>query len=246
MKRQEFEELLIEIENGSFSGNTLSIRGIDMYDLSEDDRDLENINDEKAILLSNVLKKNPNITKVILINNNIQGEGALALNSVDSIIELNLSQNPIHLTAAIDLIKNTKLKILNLEQTPIGSEIQEAMYLNKIDLSIGLMNSIINNTSLIELNLSYSHLPQRTLDEVMQKNKIIKIINFDERSSKAIEIHEGGPFEYESFIPNLTKPDYPHLSYNDAPDPLVLHQYEDVSLKITGDDSVVFPVEGLC
>src|ERR1700753_1302089 len=100
MKQKNFKNLLQQIENNTFIGNKIRISGEGQ---EERVRVPHALDDNKVILLTNALKKNPDIKIIDLFCNNIEDEGAIALAKVNTLEELSLYDNRIGIKGSIAL-----------------------------------------------------------------------------------------------------------------------------------------------
>lgn len=168
MIEQDFRRLLQEIENKTFVGTELSI-DIDPFDEA---RRGERLKDDQIILLTNALKKNPFITKVNLCGNNIEDTGAIALASVNTIEELDVSENCIGISGAQALAKAT-FKKLSLEANLINfREGDEALFAEMI-------TAFIQNNTITDLNLTSCDIPSQLIGRLIAQNTTIKTLYLD-------------------------------------------------------------------
>lgn len=169
MMKEEFKQLLQQIENNSFTDNELEIID-DSDDFNEEEED-EKIGDEGAVFLSRALAKNSYIKIVKLIFQNIGDKGAQALATVENIEELYLGENNIKL-AGTKALARTNLKILSLDDNSIciNEEFEPAAA-----ESIGdTIEAFIENKTIIELDLSKNGIPNENIAQLINRNTIIK------------------------------------------------------------------------
>lgn len=161
---KEFNELLQQIGNGTFIGNTLEITTKSFEGcIPEGGVD---INDQKTILLANALKKNPNVTSINLCNNNIGDMGAVALAGVNTITELDLYGNN------VGVIGVKALTISNLKKLVLADNF--IAYKKTSSEITDMTNAFIANKTITELNLYNCYIPDEMAAQIIRNNKTIK------------------------------------------------------------------------
>ncbi len=168
--KEEFKQLLQQIESNSFTNHKLKIIG-DSDDSNEEMGDDDRISDEGAILLSQALAKNSYIKIVKLVFQNIGSKGAIALAKVNSLEELYLGENNIKLEGAKALAR-TNLKILSLDTNAICiNEEHELLPIESIQETI---EAFIENKTILELDLSGNDIPDENVAQLINRNTTIK------------------------------------------------------------------------
>lgn len=163
--KKEFNDLLEQIKSGEFLDNKLTVGGIEC---GYGDTD-QNLHDEQIILLAEALKKSPNITIVNLYGHNIRDEGAIALASVTSIEELDLSANPIG-AEGVKALANGNFKKLYLSSNSVN------YYEEKHQQFVEMTNALITNKTIIDLNLESSYIPSEMIAQLIKNNTTIKTL----------------------------------------------------------------------
>ena len=170
MTQEEFKELLERLNNNNFVESSLEIV-TEFFDYQTFN---ERIGDKGTVLLAKALRKNPHITKVTLINQNMADEGAIALSEVDSLEELNLWYNNIH-ALGLEALARSRLKILSIRENMdifenfIRSGAEEEL--------LGVIEPLIENKTIIELSLQRTFIPDKLVAELIGRNTTIKILN---------------------------------------------------------------------
>lgn len=165
MKEKEFNELLQQIENNTFVGNRIEISG-SWY--AEGLKRPEALDSDKAILLANALKKNPNITIIELPCNNVGDKGAEALASVATLESIELWDNNITIKGAIALVQSN-LKVLGLGWNCISSR-------NIIDMK-NLVNFFSKNKTIINVTFNgcnFSEENNEMISQIIKNNTTLK------------------------------------------------------------------------
>lgn len=166
MKEKEFNELLQQLEEGTFIGNEVEIC-TKHEGLLEQGFDLNN---EKLLLLCNALNKNPHITNLELSDNDIEDSGAIILAELTNIKRLGLSGNHVGATGIGMLVKNTNLHRLGLG----GIYIDWSIY---SDAEItGMCDALIDNKTITSLNLTMNNIPEYIVARIIGGNKAIKYL----------------------------------------------------------------------
>lgn len=183
MKGKEFAELLRSIENRTFVGDKLTVRG--RYDYCLEGQEDDRLNDEQIILLAKALRKNPSITKLELDGNNIEDAGAIALAGISSLEELQLYGNNITPVGAEALGKST-LKILSLEANTMGITLKTK---EEYDNIVKMMKAFINNKTIVNLNFAVcGSIPDEIMAQLIGSNTTIKeLVTSRDLSDQAFE-----------------------------------------------------------
>lgn len=162
MKEKEFKELLEQIENGTFIGDTIKISGAG---LEESSRLPEAFRDNNIIELANTLQKNPNITKLVLPEHYIGDRGAIAISSVTTLEEVDLWGNSIRAKGATALGRSN-LKKLNLSDNFIAYE-------QTAEDIIAMTEAFASNQTIINLQLDNCQIPDEMVAVIIKNNKTI-------------------------------------------------------------------------
>jgi Ran GTPase-activating protein (RanGAP) involved in mRNA processing and transport len=171
MKNNEFYNLIQQIENRSFIGDKVIIHGAGEWEEQSDY--IYRLTDSHIHLLVNALKKNPSITSLNLSGNAIKDEGAIALATVSSLKELDISDNEITVKGAEALAKSN-LQKLSLQDTSIFySEYSNEKY-RQFE---SMINALINNKTIIELNLYCLYIPDTLIVKLIGENNTIKTLS---------------------------------------------------------------------
>lgn len=171
MKNNEFYNLIQQIENRTFTSNEIVIKGAGEWEEQSDY--IYRLTDTQIQLLVKALKKNPSITSLNLSGNAIKDEGAIALATVNTLKELDISYNRITAVGAEALAK-TDLQKLSLEANSIFySEYNNEKY-RQFELMI---NAFINNKTIIELNLECQYIPDTLIAKLIAENTTIKTLS---------------------------------------------------------------------
>ena len=176
MTEQEFNELLQNILNGIFINNQLTI----VVRNANGDTDGETIiiDDTRALLLADSIKKNPYIKKVDLTFNDIGDIGAIALASITTLEELNLYGNKVKLDGALALMQNSLIK-LNLGGNALLLNTEESVYCFKI---INIIDALIKNKTIIDINLDNCFFSSEVIARLIKENTVIKILSLGDNN----------------------------------------------------------------
>lgn len=187
MKEQRVTELIKNVVDQTYTEDIIEICTCD-----QDGKLIEgalNFNDEKTLLLVEVLKKNSSVVKLKLNYNNISDIGALALSFLTNIEELYLVNNKITIKGAIALAKGN-FKKLHLSDNPLMyNDNEDATPLEKLELA----DAFINNKTIEELYLSGCGL------DFTASEMIAKIIGYNNSIKKldlSINYLKGEAFKY--------------------------------------------------
>ncbi len=171
MKNSKFLNLIQQIENRAFIGDKIVIEGAGEWEEQSDYK--YRLTDTQIQLLVNALKKNPSITSLNLSGNNIKDEGAIALSTVDSLKELDVSYNRITAVGAEALAK-TDLQKLSLEANPV---VYFRSSNEKYEQFESMINSFINNKTIMDLNLYCQYIPDSLIAKLIAENNTIKTLS---------------------------------------------------------------------
>ncbi len=171
MKNNEFYDLIQQIENRTFIGDKVVIEGASEWVDAKDY--IYRLTDTQIQLLVNALKKNPSITSLNLSGNNIKDEGAIALATVSTLKELDISYNRITAVGAEALAK-TDLQKLSLEANPV---VYFRSSNEKYEQFESMINSFINNKTIIDLNLYCQYIPDSLMAKLIAENNTIKTLS---------------------------------------------------------------------
>ena len=171
MKNNEFYSLIQQIENRSFIGDKVIIHGAGEWEEQSDY--IYRLTNSHIHLLVNALKKNPSITSLNLSGNAIKDEGAIALATVSTLKELDLSYNNITVIGAEVLAKTNLQKLLLQDTSIFYSEYSNEKY-RQFELMI---NSFINNKTIIELSLECQYIPDSLIAKLIAENNTIKTLS---------------------------------------------------------------------
>lgn len=183
MKEKEFKELLKQIEDNTYSSNTIEINGTGW---EEDTKRPEALTDKEVILLVEAVRKNSNITCISLPSNNIGDEGAFALATLP-LERLGLSNNHITVKGATVLAR-TNIRALNLAENAIiwNCYKEDADYYNQPFASPeelqGMIDSFISNKTIVTLDLHscyFSDEHDELIARLIHRNTTIKILSLD-------------------------------------------------------------------
>ena len=163
MKQKEFKQLLQSIKNQTYT-NAVLVIDTDPFDQAIERYRLK---DKHIISLTEALKQNPYITKLILTGNNIGDIGAIALAELYNLERLDLACNCITAKGAIALAKSN-IRILNLESNQIYCD--EKNY----EQHLKMINAFINNRSITDLNLDSSIIPSELIAQLIKNNTMIE------------------------------------------------------------------------
>lgn len=171
MKNSKFYNLIQQIDNRTFIGDKVVIKGSGEWEEQSDY--IYRLTDPQIYLLVNVLKKNPSITSLNLSGNNIKDEGAIALATVNTLKELDISYNRITVVGAEALAK-TDLQKLSLEANPV---VYFRSSNEKYEQFESMINSFINNKTIMDLNLYCQYIPDSLIAKLIAENTTIKTLS---------------------------------------------------------------------
>lgn len=182
MNKKQFNKLLKKIANNKFCNKKLDLSRESISDNPDCDRDTLRLKDVEAIQLATVLKQNLYINKLDLSFNEIGDDGAKALAKVLTLEEINFTGNKITVVGAEALGKSILIKKLSLSGNPIYYKLNDHVkFQNMID-------SFCNNTTIKELDLSFSIIPSKMIAQLINKNNIIQIFTTSkDLTDKALE-----------------------------------------------------------
>jgi hypothetical protein len=183
MKDKKFNKLIQSIENNTFVGNKLKIDG---SSFEEGQKSEDALDDNKAIILAEALKKNSNIIEVDLISNNIGDIGAIALSTVTTIEYLSLYNNNLMIKGVTALAKSN-IKALELMEVGITDNQEKINFFDEsraTDLEIQeMIEAFINNKTIeyLGLNNCYLHTEgdNEIIAQLINKNNTIKRLSLD-------------------------------------------------------------------
>jgi len=169
MNKKQFNKLVKKIATNKFCNKKLDLSRESWYDNPDCDRETPRLTDVEVIKLASALKQNLYITQLDLSFNEIGDEGAKTLARVLTLEEINFTGNKITVVGAEALGKSLLIKKLSLAGNPIyykGSD--HIKFQNMID-------SFCNNTTITDLNLSFSIIPDKMIAKLINKNTTIRI-----------------------------------------------------------------------
>lgn len=171
MKNSKFYKLIQQIENRTFIEDKLTIKGAGEWIDAKDY--IYKLTDNHAQLLVNALKKNPSITSLDLSGNAIKDEGAIALATVNTIKKLDISNNSVTIIGA-EILAKSNLQKLSLQDSSIFySEYSNEKY-RQFE---SMINSFINNKTIIDLNLYCLYIPDSLIAKLIAENTTIKTLS---------------------------------------------------------------------
>jgi Leucine-rich repeat (LRR) protein len=214
MTEQEFYELLQQIENKTFINTELSIA----RDPFNEEKIEEKINDQKAIMLANVLKKNSYVTKVNLTGNDIGDIGATALAEVSTLEELNLYSNNIQVEGVVALA-TSNLKKLSLGGNNIGYDFENKKFHTLTEIA----DAFAKNHHIIDLSFQCCFLSDEAIVELINKNTSIKALDLISNCLTS---------ECLKFIGNNVGLEKLYLSENDITDEAAKYVMQNTNLKM--------------
>ncbi len=169
MKKEKFEQLIKIIANKSYEFEDLKI-GVNEFDEESIGEELDNV---QVAMLVDVLKQNPKIKKLDLSYNHIGDEGAIALSTLGSIEDLNLSYNnitPIGFKALAD----GKFKCLDLTQYIYTGE----LVVDEMEYKIlkDMIDSFIQNKTITHLTIGNWKVSSNIIAQLIKNNTCIETL----------------------------------------------------------------------
>lgn len=171
--KEEFKRLLKQLKKQTYTSSKLEV----ITDFFEPAEFVEKISDDETIKLAEALKKNPHITNIHIVNQDVGDIGAAALAKVETITNLDLQCNNIHITG-IKALASSKLKLLSLrENMDIFGQLINSDMENDFLTIIMLFNK---NDTIRELNLQRTFIPNKFAAELLLSNTAIKTLNLSD------------------------------------------------------------------
>ena len=186
MNKKLFKEMLDKIVSPDFIETTVEVRP---------ENSLTNI---QAYQLAIALKQNPHITALDLSNDSIkpgiEDRGAIALAGVGTLKEINLSGNHITVIGATALAKGAFTNLVLSANDIYYKHNNHAEFQKMIDI-------FCNNKTIINLELSYSIIPDKMMAQLINKNNTIQSLTPGrDLGDKALEFISNNTALQELFI----------------------------------------------